>query len=277
MEPWQAALYGALQGLTEFLPVSSSGHLVIAKALLGFGRGMGALWEIAAHLGTFAAICVVFRRDLGALAAGCLRGVGRGVRGEGIRAVLASEDQVWLALAIVLGSVPAAVVGLGMKAQIERLFDAPAGAALMLIFTGAVLASTAGLPPGDRRRVRLRDALVIGLAQAAAILPGVSRSGMTIAAALWIGLERSEAGRFSFLLALPALAGAAVLESGHGWRLAAAHPGAMALVVGSAFLVGVAALALLMRLVRGGKLDRFAWYCLPLGTILGIWFAWQGL
>lgn len=266
-------LYGVLQGLTEFLPVSSSGHLVAARALLGFGAGQGPLWEVAAHVGTLLAIVTVFWKDLWAIVRSLRRMLSR-LRGrEGLGAALEAEPQTRVALAIIVGSVPAAVIGLAFKDWLESQFESPVNAMLMVIVTGAVLAATAGLRPGRKAVPGWMDAVVIGLAQAVAILPGISRSGSTIATGLLRGLDRAEAGRFSFLLGLPALAGAAVLELRHALPALRAEAASMLAVVAGAYVVGTLSLVLLLRVVRSGALWWFAVYCIPAGTAGALLFA----
>lgn len=249
------ALLGLLQGLTEFLPVSSSAHLVLAQAALGV-TVPGVALEAAAHLGTLAALVLYFRRDLVRLATGVRQ------RGEGRR------DVGLLALS----TLPVVAVGLLARGAIERAFGSPALVGWMLLVTAAALAVAHGLARrASRERVRIRDAVAIGLAQAAALLPGISRSGFTVAAGLACGLSPSAAARYSFLLAVPAIGGASVLvllpaagNRGGEWA-------GLALAMGCAFVSGLLAISFFLRVVRAGVLWPFALYCAALGIVALAW------
>jgi undecaprenyl-diphosphatase len=253
LNPLHAALLGLLQGLTEFLPVSSSGHLVLGRSLLDV-HTPGADFEVFAHAGTLLAILVHYRTDLVAMAGSAVR--------------LRRDGPGRLLLLVLLASIPAAVVGLTLADPVEALFARPALAAGMLLVTGLVLLSTR-LARAGGERVRAPSAIAIGLAQALAILPGISRSGSTIAAGLHAGVDRDRAARFSFLLAVPALLGAAVLKTSD---LVREPPGPTLLesyLVGGlvAFASGYLALRWLLGIVHRGHLDRFAWYCLAIGAV----------
>lgn len=244
------ALLGLLQGLTEFLPVSSSGHLVVARALLGVSVP-GVALEAAAHLGTLWALLLYFRRDLVHLA---------------VRARFRGEERRYVAL-LALGTVPVALVGLVARDAIEQTFAAPALVGWMLWVTAAVLVvGDRRARGGSRDRVCVADAVAVGLAQAAALLPGISRSGSTVAAGLARGLRPVVAARYSFLLSIPAVAGA----SAFALLPAVGRPGVewagLALAMGCAFASGLAAISLFLRVVRAGVLWPFALYCAALGT-----------
>jgi undecaprenyl-diphosphatase len=252
VSPLEALILGIVQGLTEFLPVSSSGHLVLGEKLLCVDSP-GAGFEVLAHAGTLLAILIHYRRDLCSM----------------IRSVVTvrRDEHFRLAMLVLLGSVPAAAVGLGFGSRLEELFDHPALAAAMLMVTGLILLSLKLSKPGDSG-VRWSTALAIGTAQAIAILPGISRSGSTMATGIHTGVERAEAARFSFLLAVPALGGAALLK---GMDLLDAPPPArelLAYLIGAvaAFVSGYLALRWLLGVVQRGRLDRFGVYCLLLGA-----------
>jgi len=270
MDIWKSLLMGALQGLTEFLPVSSSGHLVILKSLMGV-KDPGALWEVAAHLGTFFAILVVFRKEVIALASGATRSGWAKVTRRREMESEETEYQWRLALAIIVGSIPAGIAGLCLIDRIEALFACPAAASGMIIVTGVILVLSAIVPRKGRETVRIWDALLIGLAQAVALVPGISRSGSTIAVAIIIGIRRAEAAKFSFLLVLPALAGAGLLEFCGSEHVSAQILPLLALIF-SSFIVGAAALIFLLRIVRRGRLYLFAFYCIPFGIIFLCYF-----
>ena len=191
------SVLAVLQGLTEFLPVSSSGHLVLAQAAMGIDDP-AIVVDVALHVGTLFAVLVVYRRDLASLARGLFDGRWR-------------EP-----LLLVLGTLPAVVVGLGFRDQVEVAFESPRTAAYGLFATAAMLFAgeafrrrRLGMEPGP---LSWRIALGVGIAQALAICPGISRSGSTIACGLALGLAPAAAARFSFLLAIPAIGGAALLQ-----------------------------------------------------------------
>ncbi len=245
-----AVLLGILQGFTEFLPVSSSGHLVLAQRVLPGFSAPPAAFEALLHAGTLAAVVAFFRRDILAFLSSA------GTR-EGRR----------LPLLILLGSLPAAVIGLSFRRQLEGLFASPVVAAAGLLVTAGLLLVAWRFGRGERASQSLGwgEALLIGAFQAVAIAPGVSRSGATIACALLLGLAGREAARFSFLLSLPAVAGAVLLE---GKEVASSpHLGAFLLGTAAAAAVGYLAIAWMMRLLARRTLLPFAVYCAVLGSL----------
>jgi len=244
-----AAAWGLIQGLTEFLPVSSSGHLVLIPALLGFEEPSLAA-SVMLHLGTLLAVVAYYRTDLLRLLH--LR------RDSEARRIL---------LLLAIGTVPAALVGLTLHGPVETVFSEPWLVAVALMVTGAILLFSLLVGKGVRRLAegRWTDGVVVGLAQAFALLPGISRSGMTIAAGMAQGFQRKEAARFAFLLSIPAIAGAALLD---GMDLVERGGFTSDLLLGMAVaaVVGYLAIAGLIRvLVRVGLLP-FALYCLAFGT-----------
>jgi len=257
MDPLHAAILGIVQGLTEFLPVSSSGHLVLAGAILKV-EDAGPTFEIFAHAGTLVAILVYFWRDLAAMFASVV--------------TFRRDEHTKTALLILLGSIPAAAVGLGLKDQVDPLFDLPILAACMLIVTAAVLFATRLIPSGQGE-VGVRTTVAMGVAQAIAILPGISRSGSTIAAGMATGADKEKVARFSFLLVIPALAGATALELAKGPEIDVLVPNLVG--AATAFASGIIALHWLLRVVARGRLDRFGWYCLAVGLgALGALLIW---
>lgn len=246
-------LLAALQGLTEFLPVSSSGHLVLARELLPGGDALpeDATVEILLHAGTLIAVLAFYRREVRALAAGLL-GLGGDVAG-----------QRRLFGLLVLGSLPAAIVGLGFEERIASIFAHPGFAASALLVTAGFLYWSRRFPAGGRGLDALdaRLALAIGVAQAFAILPGISRSGATIVAGLALGLSMPAAATFSFLLSIPAIGGACVLLAPQLDLERTGGPAVSAAAVIASALVGLASLGLLVRLGRARRLWWFAPYC----------------
>ncbi len=253
----QAIVLGLVQGLTEFLPVSSSGHLVVVEAAVGLTTP-GVVVEVMLHVATLLAVVIVYRQRLVDLAAGCVRGDGAAWRAVGLLA---------------LASVPAAAVGLTLQEVVEHAFDSLLVVGVDFVVTGIVLWSTRRI--AQRAVVEVPGAVAagaIGIAQAAAILPGISRSGSTVAVALWFRVRPERAAEFSFLMALPAIAGAAVLElpslsqgtGGAGW-------GPMAAGFLVALTSGVFAIRFLVALLRRGAFHRFAPYCWAVGAATIMW------
>jgi len=253
---WEGIVLGLVQGLTEFLPVSSSGHLVLTEALLGL-RTPGVFVEVAVHVATLVAVAVVYWQRLGQLVVGVLRRDGAAWRSVGLLA---------------LASVPAAIVGLLFQGWFERTFDSLAVVGVDFLVTGTVLWSTRLVRPASRGEPAAGGALAIGLAQAVAILPGISRSGSTVATGMWVGVDPVRAAEFSFLMAMPAIAGAAVLELpdlASGTASVGAWP--LALSFATALVAGVFAIRLLVRLLARRAFHRFAPYCWVLGGVTLGW------
>lgn len=253
----QGILLGLVQGLTEFLPVSSSGHLVVAQAAVGLAIP-GVFVEVVLHVATLLAVLVVYARRIVQMVSGCVAG----------------RRDAWAMVGLLaLGSVPAAVVGLLFKEAFERAFDSLALVGVDFLVTGAILWSTRPIATRARReRPTAAGALAVGVAQAFAILPGISRSGTTVSTALWLGVRPEHAAEFSFLLAVPAIAGAAVLQipeisggtPGVGWG-----PLAVSFVVSLA--AGIFAIRFLVALLRQGRFHRFAPYCWAIGAVTLGW------
>jgi undecaprenyl-diphosphatase len=261
-----AILLGIVQGLTEFLPVSSSGHLALAESLLHV-QGGGVAFAVLLHAGTLLAIALVFRDGLVRLVRGSL-----GLPAALLRPVREWPGDVLFAARIACATVPGGVVGLLFEDRVEAAFASPVVVGLLLWVTALLLLASrrAGDPDGE---VGWKEAWIIGLAQAAAILPGISRSGATIATALLLGVARPRAAEFSFLAAVPLILGSTVLEV-PGLFARGADGGTLALVAGFAtsFLVGWGALLWLVRLVRQGALHWFAGYCFLAGAAV-LWLS----
>ncbi|MBT37578.1 MAG: hypothetical protein CL938_03395 [Deltaproteobacteria bacterium] len=252
VDVFQAALLGLVQGLTEFFPVSSSGHLVLIQAWLGIHEE-GVLFEVAVHVATLVSVLVFYRRRVGSLALG----------------LLTRRSADWrYAAKLALATVPAVVLVRVAGDFFEAQLESPRSAALGLLLTGAILWTTRRTLPGAHAaEPGWVAALLIGCAQALAILPGISRSGSTVAAALALGVAPAAAAEFSFLMSVIAIAGAAARML----PLVSAVPADAwpPLLVGGcvALVAGVAALALFVRLLRSGAFYRFAWYVWPVGVL----------
>jgi undecaprenyl-diphosphatase len=257
----QALILGLLQGATEFLPVSSSGHLVLIPWLLHW-ESPGLAFDTLVHLATALAVVGYFRHDWLALVR-----AGWGI----LRTRTARSTEERLVLLIVAGTLPAAAIGFLLNDVFEQMFARPAAAAAFLILTAAILATAERF---SRRRRELntlswQDALVVGAAQALAILPGVSRSGSTIAAGMGKGLERESAARFSFLLATPIIVGAGLFQLVDLAQVDPANLALAPLLVGcvSALASGLACIHLLLRYLRRRPLYPFAIYCAAAGVV----------
>lgn len=255
MDAAQAIILGIVQGLTEFLPISSSAHLVLTETLLGL-KMPGVSFEVWLHFGTLVAVLIYFRAELLAMA----KAIFRPATGQ------ASHHTLFWSL--VIGTVPAVLVGFTLKSAIEEAFASPRFAAAMLLVTGIILLSSA-LARNRNRPVSLLRGLLIGVAQAIAILPGISRSGSTISMGLFLGMEPAAAAQFSFLLSIPAIGGAFVLDmaSAGGQFLPAGSVGMYLLGAAVSFMFGLISIHYLLKIMRKGKFFIFGLYCLAVGTV----------
>jgi undecaprenyl-diphosphatase len=267
MNFFQAAVLGIVQGVTEFLPISSSGHLVLMQNVLGFTEP-DIFFDVCLHVGTLIAVCVFLRRDILEI----LRVFFMALKSPGHQTLrsLYNEEPAFRLLALTAaGTVVTVVIVLLFQKHFENMFASVAMVGAALIITGAVLWCTrwSRKPDSGVRQVGMGKAAAIGVAQALAVTPGLSRSGLTIACGLYLGLERDLAVRLSFLLSIPAILGAVVLQfdvnafSSNSWHI----------VVGMFFsaISGFAALKILAILVKHGRLWVFAPYCWAVGlTIL---------
>ena len=251
-----AALLGIVQGMTEFLPVSSSGHLVLFQSWLPV-VGDPLAFDLALHLGTLIPVLWVYRADLAGVVVDTTRGQGPFLERPGVR----------LMLLLVAATIPTAIIGLSLEDLFEKLFHTPTAVGAAFAVTGTFLWFTKKLRQGDTPAHGLRwgHAVGIGLAQGLAITPGISRSGSTIAAGLFLGMDREAAARFSFLLSIPAILGAVVLKAGDlDFSGAAMTP--LLVGVATSAVSGYIALRLLIRLVRAGDFSKFAYYLWPLAV-----------
>jgi len=245
MTVFQALILGLIQGLTEFLPVSSSGHLVIVQNLFHFTTPPVTL-DIFVHLATALAVIVVLLPEL----------------------VRLSTKQLYL---IVIGSLPAGLIGLLLNSYLTDLFSSPKLVGFSLIVTAVLLLSVKNISFKKNPLTVLR-AFIIGLFQALAIIPGISRSGSTITAGLHLGLSPSKAFSFSFLLSLPAILGAQLLQLN---KLSVVNSHEIIILLSaflSAFIAGLIALKLLRQVLRRGQFHYFAYYCLFLSLFALVWF-----
>jgi undecaprenyl-diphosphatase len=257
MEWFEAMVLGIIQGLTEFLPVSSSGHLQIFGAIFGVQPGENLTFAIAVHAATVCSTIVVLRRELATLC----------------RDVFRFRYTAGMAYALKIGvsMVPVAIVGLCFKERVEGLFETGLWlVGVMLLVTALLLVFAHRARARDREDISYRDALVIGLAQACAVVPGLSRSGATIATGLLLGNRRETVARFSFLMVLVPVLGEAFLDLlKGGFSVGASGIPAVSLAVGftAAFVSGVVACRWMLALVKRGRLVWFALYCAAAGIL----------
>ena len=259
MDLIQAIILGIIQGATEFIPVSSSGHLVLVPWLLGW-EPPGLIFDTVVHWGTLVAVLAYFWRDWWNLITAWLRGL--------VHWDWRDPDArlMWL---LVVGSIPAVIIGYLLEDFFESLFGQPVWVCVFLMVTAGLLASAEwlGKKTRDLDDLRWPDALVIGLGQAAAIAPGISRSGATISVGLYRGVKRAAAARFSFLLGTPIIFGAGLFKVIELFSIPGGAAQAPALLVGflAAAVVGYLCIWFLLRYLQRGKLYPFAIYCVLLG------------
>lgn len=269
MEYIQAFLLGLLQGITEFLPVSSSGHLVLAGALLQSELAPGITFEIVVHFGSFCSIVVYFRKRIGLILADLLRSFSP----EGIRTKrFVSDANTRLSMIILLSMIPAGLAYFLLKDSIESLFFNPLMVSFMLLITGALLFSTKYVV-NPQKDVDLKRGFMMGLAQAFALLPGISRSGSTISAGLISGVNRDSVANFSFLMVLPVLGGAMLYDLTRIFGTGIDSVMLISLFIGflTSFVSGYFALKYLIILLKKEKIHYFAYYCWGVG-IFGIFY-----
>lgn len=258
-----AIILGIIQGLTEFLPVSSSGHLEIGKAILGADAlpEDSLLFTVVLHSATALSTLVVFRKDIFEILRGLLR--------------FQWNEETKFSLKIIISMIPAALIGLFLIDHIEVFFNgAIIIVGLMLIIT-AVLLYLADKAMTTDKGVSFRASFIIGLAQAVALLPGISRSGATISAAVLLGVDKGKSARFSFLMVVPLILGKVAKDLMDG-QITFEGDQAMAMGAGfiAAFIAGLAACTWMIKIVRQSKLVYFAIYCLILGSVAVAWSIW---
>ncbi|MEW6266534.1 MAG: undecaprenyl-diphosphate phosphatase [Thermodesulfobacteriota bacterium] len=261
----EAIILGLIQGLTEFLPVSSSGHLVLGQALLGL-KEPEIFFDVILHLGTLAAVIILMRRELSDLILEFFR-LPRHLKSRSAAAAAWRERPSFRLLWLVFfGSIPTGLLGLGFKSLFEAMFASTLAVGVGLCLTGVVLAVTGWAKTQGRglTRFRILDALAIGLAQGLAITPGLSRSGMTISSGLFLGLDRELAARYSFLMSIPAILGAAAVHLTQV-KFSFFNPVEMAAGFIASMITGLLALGILLFIVKRGRLHWFAPYCWLIG------------
>ena len=265
-----AMFLGFVQGFTEFLPVSSSGHLVLAEKLLGIQNTGDISFEVFVHFGTFCSVMVVFWKDIVAI----VRIVVSGLFPFKLnKAYYDSHQEFRTAVHIIVATIPAGVIGLMYEHQISETFTDPKLVAAMLVITALILFLTGLAKPIRGKKINLLSAVLVGLSQAVAIIPGISRSGSTMSTALYLRTDPYQAARFSFLLSLPVIAGATLLETKELIQSGTTMHNLVSLGVGTvvAFVSGYLAIKILLRIMERGQFRWFSLYCLTVG-ILAILF-----
>lgn len=256
METLQAILLGIVQGITEFLPVSSSGHLQIAKALLGVELEENLTFDVALHAATVLSTIVVLWSEVRRLLLGLF-------------SRRFTPEQAYV-LKLALSMIPVGIVGLLFKDRIDALLNAPCILAVvgaMLLLTAALLAFAYYARPREKEQISYRDALIIGIAQAVAVMPGLSRSGTTIATGLLLGNKKAAVAQFSFLMVLAPILGETLLTLLQGELTAGVPAGPLAAGFVAAFITGCLACRFMIEIVKRGKLVWFALYCAAAGIV----------
>jgi undecaprenyl-diphosphatase len=255
LELIKAMVLGIVQGLTEFLPISSSGHLVIGSKLMNF-QEQGVVFDVFVHLGTLLAVVVVFRKELIEMIKAPFALL-QGDKSESVR------NFFFLDVYIIVATLPAVAVGLFLKDSVESLFGNIMIVYLMLIVTGIIMIISRYLPQKDKP-ITWGRSLLVGCAQACAILPGLSRSGSTIFAGMVLGIDREKIARFSFIMSIPAILGAAMLQLGD-FMTNPLGSGALVNIGAGAVMAAVSgyfAIKLLLDIIRRNRLQWFGYYCL---------------
>ena len=268
MDIFKSLLIGMIQGLTEFLPVSSSGHIVIAEHILSL-ESPGLLYEVILHFGTLLSVLVVFRKEIYSICSSLFNGIYAVFKKKSLPSGKENPD-FNLGIYIILGSIPSGIVGFFFRDVISVLFESPLFVSFSLIFTGIILFFTR-YARERKKELSLLSAIIIGCAQIIAIIPGVSRSGITISAGIFLGISRERAVKFSFFLSMPVIFGATLLEMIDSFVFNNPEINLFSLFIGfiSAFVFGYFAIRILLKTVISGKFYIFSYYCLIVG-ILGL-------
>lgn len=260
MDWFQALLLGILQGFTEYLPVSSSGHLTIASHLLGINADENLTFTVAVHVATVLSTLVILWKEIAWIFKGLFK--------------LKWNDETRYTLNIVISMIPVGIVGVFFKDSVENIFGS--GLAIvgaMLLVTALLLTFSYYAKPKQKKSISMKDAFIIGVAQACAVMPGLSRSGSTIATGLLLGNDKAKLAQFSFIMVIPPILGEALLDvikaMKHGAEAAVGDISLGALAVGfiAAFITGCIACKWMVNLVKKGKLIYFAIYCAIVGIL----------
>ncbi|MCP3943587.1 MAG: undecaprenyl-diphosphate phosphatase [Desulfobacteraceae bacterium] len=269
MEIYQGIILGILQGLTEFLPVSSSGHLVLGQIYFKITQ-VGMIFDVSVHMGTLLAVLVVYFADIKLIFASVFRVAAKVAGRKPFVHLFKTDENLKLAVFIIVGSVPTALLGLVLKNFEDVLFTSKTLVGCMLILTGTILWSSRRYYNNEVSGGKLdtRRAIFIGIVQGFAVIPGISRSGSTIVAGMFAGLDRDRAAKFSFLLSVPAILGAQILSVNDVIKTGMTIDPAIIYGTITSFFIGLIALKLLLKLVHQGKFHLFAPYCWLVGVLV---------
>lgn len=271
MEIIDSFLLGLIQGLTEFLPISSSGHLVLGEALLGGKLDKSITFEVVVHFGTLCSILIYYRKEILDILSSLWDLL---LNPNQFSNKVSRDSNIKLSGFILLSMIPALIVGLTMKETIENVFLNPFTVSIMLLVTGLILFVTR-FRDQFPYQIKASSAFGIGLAQAFAILPGISRSGATISLGLYLGIKREEVANFSFLMVIPVIAGAMLLEVKTMIEMGIPMAAFWDLLIGflTSFISGYFALKYLIIMLRSKGIHPFSWYCWAVG-IAGLIYFW---
>lgn len=260
MELIKAIILGCVQGATEFLPISSSGHLVIGSELLNF-QEQGVVFDVFLHLGTLVSVCFAFRKEIWLMISALFAFATRNMTAE-------LEEYLRWDIYVVLATLPAVFVGLFFKDALEQAFSSVLVVYCMLVVTGTLMLLTNKINDSGGK-LGPRNAIIIGCAQACAILPGLSRSGSTIFTGMLLGIEREKVARFSFIMSIPAILGAVVLQLGDLMDNPPVSDAVVGLVAGTvaSAVTGYFAIILLMDLLKRNRLPVFGYYCYAVAAV----------
>ncbi len=269
----KSLLLGLIQGLTEFLPISSSGHLVIFESFLNM-ETKGVVWEIALHFGTLLAIFAVFYKDIFMILKSICVTYKKLGAGENFVKIIKNDPHALIFLLVIIGTVPTVAIGFFFRNTFEIFFNKPILSGYMLLVTGIVLWCTKYNFSSNKKKKSLGivDALIIGTVQGLAITPGISRSGTTIATATFRAVDRETASRFSFLLVIPAIIGGMSMMVLDTITLKSGELSFLIMGSVAAAITGYVSLRFLLRIVKTGKLHYFSYYCWPFGLFIIFFF-----
>ncbi|MCM8775790.1 MAG: undecaprenyl-diphosphatase UppP [Candidatus Omnitrophica bacterium] len=259
---------GMVQGLTEFLPISSSGHLVLFQHLFGLKEPM-LDFDVTVHLGTLFAVLIYFRRELYVIIDDTMLYTLDFLHTFSRRAIEGKYPNARFGAYIILATIPAGLMGFLFKDRVESLFGSVFGVGIAWMVMGAVLLLSRGHDGGKRSLASMKplDALLIGFVQGIALIPGISRSGSTILGGMFLGIEKKDAARFSFLIAVPAILGASLLELGQGGNRSYADMHVLLVGFFVSAIVGYFAIAFLLRIIERSRFFVFGYYCLAIGVV----------
>ena len=269
MELYQGIILGIIQGLTEFLPVSSSGHLVLGQIFFGITESQ-LPFDISVHMGTLLAVLVVYASDIRAILVSVFGFISKAVSLKPMAHLLKEDKNLQLAGLIIIGSIPTAFIGLVIKQFEHILFASEVLVGFMLILTGTILWTSKNFYFSKSKKdgFSIKKALIIGVGQGLAVIPGISRSGTTIALGMFLGLDRHNAAKFSFLLSIPAILGAQILSIKDMINSGLVIDSITIYATIVSFITGLLALKLLLSLVHAGRFHLFAPYCWLIGSLV---------